>query len=196
MPYFGDVVVSYTQDQQFLEELPDGPVFDQLVLDGAVENHLVTFLDNQFGDTVKTDDIQYEVELGGDTIIGIEYTGHVDAEHPLPEIQIPPFRVEIEGNEYEVSFSVLRFDFVEGNNNMNQNGGRRRSTRRSRSVKRSTRRRVAKRRVLPSSQEQGRLFPHSVRRHGISVTYRKRKSASRKARKSRRGRKASRKHRR
>lgn len=121
----GSVGVFYAKDGKSIDELPDGPVFDKLVLDGAIEDHIAKFLDANFPD-VEYSNMQFEVEQYGDSIIEFEYTGD---KRPAPVIQIPPLYATIDGHEYIVEFSDMEFT---------QSGGKRVSRRR-RVAKRKTR---------------------------------------------------------
>jgi hypothetical protein len=174
MPFYGSVRVYYKKNQQEVDGVDDGPAFDQLVLDNAVENHVTDFLDTQFPDMYDTGDMSYEVEYGGDQIVEIKYIGpgEVAPEH----VQIAPFQKEIDNDIWDVSFSEMHFgEYVENNNN-NQYGGRRkrRSTRKSARKSRKTRR---------ASTRRGRKASRKARR----LTYRARKASRRVARrKSRR----------
>jgi hypothetical protein len=125
MSLYGSIGVFYAEDGKSIDELPDGPVFNTLVLDGAIEDHIAKFLDANFPD-VEYSNMQFEVEQYGDSIIGFEYTGD---KRPAPMIQIPPLTVHIDGHEYDVEFSDMEFT---------QSGGKRLSRRR-RVAKRKTR---------------------------------------------------------
>ena len=97
--------VFYTKNDTPVDEIEDGPAFDALVLDQAVENHVFDYLDATYPDMFDTSAMQYEVEQGGDTIIGIEYIG---AGKP-PAVQIAPFQKMIDGDMWEAYFTPLRF---------------------------------------------------------------------------------------
>lgn len=150
MSLYGSLGVFYAEDGKSLDELPDGPVFDTLVLDGAIEDHIAKFLDANFPD-VEYSNMQFEVEQYGDSIIGFEYTGD---KRPAPVVQIPPLTVHIDGHEYDVEFSDLEFEQSGGKRRMVRRRGTKRKTRKSiRSRKSTVRRRKSTRRVRRASRK-------------------------------------------
>lgn len=151
MPYYGSVQVFYTENGQPIDELPDGPAFDKIILDGLIDEHVAMYLDENFPE-VDHGSMQYEVEQGGDSIIGFEYTGEV----PPPEIQIPPFTYEFVVGPviYVAEFSPLKFRQVAG--------GKRRGSRRSKRRATYKKRKSASRRNARKSRR-------------VSKSYRKRR---------------------